>query len=472
MKKCIPALLALLTATLTSQAQIGTNGTGTVNGVFIGPDVSLDYNTPSLIGTDLSGANLSGATLTYTWLTSVNLTDAVFSNAVLNGVNFENANLSGAHLTNATLTNIRSGSIIGITASLPIDWQLISGHLIGPTANLNDALLVGADLSGINFSGINLKGADLTDTILSNASFSGATDLRADFTGADLYGVNLDGGDLSDAILNGVQSGGITGTPAALPAGWQLSNGYLIGIGANLAGADLGGVDLSAFDLTGVLSGGITGTPVALPAGWMLYNGYLMGAGAVLTGADLSGIDLSGFNLSNADLSGANLSGADLKTTDLTGARLYNANLSGADVAGTWLDFNSKSTQEEINALQSALSNAYTLAEISDLRPGSSMIAVSNGMATIGFAIDQSTNLVDWIAVTNTATATLPADAGTRFFRSGAGSQARRKTVCLRALPWPDPRLQRYGTTAFWPGFIRAGATTESAVPDLDSDQW
>lgn len=88
--------------------------------------------------------------------------------------------------------------------------------------------------------------------------------------------------------------------------------------GANLEDANLTNADLTYADLTGVISGGITGTPFALPTGWTLVNGYLVGPGANLTGADLS----------NANLENANLLGANLTNANLTWANLADANLS------------------------------------------------------------------------------------------------------------------------------------------------
>ena len=172
-------------------------------------------------------------------------------------------------MTNTTtLTNVRSGGIIYyvqppghgrnyIPPTLPTDWQLIDGYLIGPTADLTDADLTDADLRGVNLTGANLTGA------------------------------NLEGANLATAILIGVQSGGITGTPSHLPADWQLINGYLINPTADLK-FNLGGVNLT---------------------------------GADLTGANLSGADLNGMNLTDADLSNADLNGVDLSNAILIGVQ-------------------------------------------------------------------------------------------------------------------------------------------------------
>jgi|GEM_PF-2176208 len=60
----------------------------------------------------------------------------------------------------------------------------------------------------------------------------------------------------------------------------------------------------------------------------------------------------------------------------------------------------------------------YTLDEIRDLRPGSTLFGVSNSQATLFIYIDQSTNLTtSWETTTNTLEATLPVDSNTKFLR-------------------------------------------------------
>lgn len=75
----------------------------------------------------------------------------------------------------------------------------------------------GADMHNCDLSGANLTKCDLTNVNLTHAVFA-ATVLR---------GCNLNGTRLAHAHLDGVVSGGITGTPASLPKGWQLINGFL-----------------------------------------------------------------------------------------------------------------------------------------------------------------------------------------------------------------------------------------------------
>jgi len=129
------SLLFLLLLVTTTYAQIGPDGTGTVNGYFIGPDANLAG--AYLRGANLSGANLSGANLRSADLRYANLTGANLSNADLSYAGLSDANLSYAGLSDA---------------------------------NLSGADLYYADLSGANLRNANLTNADLYGTMWSNVS--------------------------------------------------------------------------------------------------------------------------------------------------------------------------------------------------------------------------------------------------------------------------------------------------------------
>ena len=82
----------------------------------------------------------------------------------------------------------------------------------------------------------------------------------------------------------------------------------------------------------------MNGTPASLPANWELSTGsfftpeYFIGPGAELSGASLFLAELAG-----ADLQGADLTNASLLDADLTNANLYTATMTGADDSGvTW----------------------------------------------------------------------------------------------------------------------------------------
>ncbi len=271
----------------------------------------------------------------------------------------------------------------GFLAARTMDatWTDFLGQRSGPyvrhDADLRLADLSDRYLSGIDAHGSDLRGAKLTDTDLSGANLRGV-DLR----GANLTGTDLNDADLTDAKLAGVTTSRIEGRPKALPAGWTVANGHLIGPGVALTGADLREADLRSTDLTGAnfadtdltganlagvqltganltrahlvdvdltgarltattlsgatfqgatLRGVSSGSIVAnaaftLPAGWRFISGQLAGPGANLTGGNLSGVNLTGLDLSQADLTGARL----------TNATLTNVRLTGATVAGSF----------------------------------------------------------------------------------------------------------------------------------------
>ena len=104
----------------------------------------------------------------------MNFTGATLTNAIFTGANLQAANLSGASMTNAQLFAVRSGSIFG-TPSLPPEWKLIKGYLVGPGANLRGAALGGANFTGANLSGADLSLADVTNAIWSNTTCPNGT---------------------------------------------------------------------------------------------------------------------------------------------------------------------------------------------------------------------------------------------------------------------------------------------------------
>jgi uncharacterized protein YjbI with pentapeptide repeats len=178
-----------------------------IKGYLVGPTANL--TNANLTNANLTGANLSDANLSDANLSDANLSNASLFDANLSNADMSNVNLSGASLLTTQLTGVVSGGITGNLIAKSPSWALVNGYLVGP----------GANLSGANLSNFNLSGAILRNAILTGANLSGAT----------LTNANLNGANLTGATLTGVVSGGITGTPSALPDGWQLINGYLVG---------------------------------------------------------------------------------------------------------------------------------------------------------------------------------------------------------------------------------------------------
>jgi uncharacterized protein YjbI with pentapeptide repeats len=257
-----------------------------LDGYLIGPSANLT-------GADLAGLNLSGA----------DLKDSVLTNAII----------AGTALAQADITGIQTGGLTGSPLSLPPNFIITSnGFVVGPGADLTNALLSGFDLAGDDLAGANLWLATLKGTDLADADLSGANLLNANLTGASLVAADVAGSDFSFVTLTS---------------------------------ADLSQTDFSSVDLTAVLSGKITGSPAALPANWQVLDGYLVGPGADLKQASLPGVNLAGAdldgtifaiaNLTSANLTGANLSNGSVGNANLTGARLDNANLNDTSAEGT-----------------------------------------------------------------------------------------------------------------------------------------
>jgi uncharacterized protein YjbI with pentapeptide repeats len=253
-----------------------------------------------------------------------NLTDANLSNANLTGADLTGVTISHADLSGATLTNISSGRITGIPNVLPADWMLVNGYLLGPSVNLAQTTLSNIDLSHVNLSRANLVGIKShhitgsslllpTDWQLVAGHLVGPTaDLMgADFTGEQLVGVNFAGNNLAYANLSGTNLSGANLTDA------------------NLKGASLSDTNLDEANLTNIQSTGIIGTPKTLPPDWQLINRFLVGPRANLSNADFSHANLANLNLTHVNFAGANLSYADLSGANLAGANLTGANLAG-----------------------------------------------------------------------------------------------------------------------------------------------
>ena len=337
----------------------------------------------NLSGATLANANLTGADLNYAELQKASLASADLSGASLVATILRAADLSGANLSAANLYEVFSGLITASPApTLPTGWQLTSGYLAGPGADLGNAALSGADLSSADLAGAFLDGADLISANLSAADLS-----KAVLGAADLGGSNLSRANLTGATLDGVKSGGITASIApSLPANWQLKSGFLAGPGADLGGENAAGADLAGTDLDGA----------------SLYGTIL--ANANLSHANLTGIDAAGIDLQNANLTDANLTDASIALAAF-GAGLPNlqgANFSGATMTGL--------ISADIGAGPAVLPARWTFADglllgpTADLKYGgylayTDLTGVNLGFANLGgaqFEHDNLTRAVFW----------------------------------------------------------------------------
>ena len=345
---------------------------------------NANLNQSNLSGANLAGANLTHATFNGANVAGVTLTTANLTGAGLTNIDLSSVNMTGANLTQAVIkstslnktvmTNTTLAKVIGrqITGApvLPAGWAVISGSLVGPGADLSNDGLTGADLHGMNLTGTIFDHSNLSNADLANANLTGAS-----FVGAVVTGANLDGANLASASLSGIVSGDVTGVPAALPAGWSLRDGFLIGPGASLTGANLAGLNLA--------------------------------------GANLSGINLSGASLVSTNLSRANLSGSDLSRANLTGASLFRANLTGVTWSSTTCP-NGKNSDGRSGGCARQL--AFRFGGLTAPVPGSS-IRKSAHQFTVRFRLTNFSSQ----KVTNSIGQSLTSDRDVRVTLSGPG---------------------------------------------------
>jgi uncharacterized protein YjbI with pentapeptide repeats len=317
--------------------------------------VTVSWAAPKLFG----GSPLTGyrVTATPTVTAPSGCTDTLSTSCVFSGL------AEGTKYTFKVTATNAAGTATSKNSKAVTPYAVVDGHQMTTRGNYTNVSFA----SGSNFAGLNLAGAKFAGAHLVNANFNGTTLTNANFGRAILTGAHVSNADFTGANLIQEVSGSLVGTPTALPDGWSVTVGYLVGpsanlVNAHLTSANLTGVDLSKATLTGVTSGNVSGTPTNLPKYWSLANGTLFGPSAVITGANLDGADLSttalrgvvsgglsgtptslpqnwimangylvgpGANLANANLQSANLTGADVG-----GANLMNADLSGATLTG------------------------------------------------------------------------------------------------------------------------------------------
>ncbi len=158
------------------------------NGYQIGPGAVLT-------NADLAGLDLASVALDNADLTGANLTGADLDKAQLPGAIVAETQLAGANLD-----GVQSGGVTGTPPSLPDNWQLRSGFLLGPDVYLIDASLVGDNLSDLDLADAYTYYANLTDADFDGTNLTGATLT----TGTNLTGATLTGADLADVTWDDV----------------------------------------------------------------------------------------------------------------------------------------------------------------------------------------------------------------------------------------------------------------------------
>ena len=144
-----------------NHSHIESDGTGTVNGNYVGPNVTYYYfsfNLADMEGVNLSGADLTGCTfvgadLTNANLSGANLTNASFKYADLTNANLDGANLLNANLSSATLTNVSIEGLVSLTQdtdSVEVNWATNSRLKLKESTDLNNW----TEVSGVTEGGV------------------------------------------------------------------------------------------------------------------------------------------------------------------------------------------------------------------------------------------------------------------------------------------------------------------------------
>jgi uncharacterized protein YjbI with pentapeptide repeats len=160
-------------ATLTNVTSIGLVGTAT----FAGSSASYTIRSGFIVGPSviLSNRTLTGINLSNIVLTSANFTSANLTNATLTA-----ADISGAIFTGATFAGIASGQIVSPATpagvSLPTNFQLRGGFIVGPACNLSGGNLTNVDLSGVNLANaVITSSTNFSNTLIVDATLTGIT---------------------------------------------------------------------------------------------------------------------------------------------------------------------------------------------------------------------------------------------------------------------------------------------------------
>jgi len=157
-----------------------------------GADLSfLDLRSINFRYCNLSGANLKGASMSHCDFLLADLSGACLDDAMMEGIQMKRTNLERASMRNCK-------------------FECVSRNINDPKrdnfANLESAILKGAQLEGSQMSNVNLrlailKGANMQNCVLREAMLAGADLENCNLTGADLQGANLRGANIVGTVF-------------------------------------------------------------------------------------------------------------------------------------------------------------------------------------------------------------------------------------------------------------------------------
>lgn len=288
-----------------------------------GPGVNLrfcDFAFGALDGADAPDAELLGAIVR-------SARDADLSGVDFLGVRLTGApDFSGANLDGVRLANHVNQIRIEDATLRDADLQFL--RFLSPGAEFTGSVLREVEVTIAD--GVRLVDAQLFDVVISQApgvDFSRVSGTGV-FVNGSIAGANVEGADFSGFTFRNTSSGGVVGTPAALPPGAVLANGWLAVPRALLDTADLSAQDLSAASLVSARARFADFTAATFAPDARFADFY----GANFDQADLSAILLDGARLSEASLVAVDLAGSSLVASRFEVATIVGSNFAGADL--------------------------------------------------------------------------------------------------------------------------------------------
>lgn len=261
---------------------LGLDGTGYVNGYYIGP--GADLSRANLAGADLSGANLEDADLS-----DADLSHAILVGVVLDGANFTRANLSNALVEDNSLKNATVRAIYGrLITSYDDHYYIELGSIRPPTLDYADfrgaalkRVYFGspgsakrADFRGATFyevtftEGFNAAGADFSGARLTDCDFEG--NMRgASFLNSECAAVRFSyKSNLQDADFSGAHLKRYCRFEDLNLAGVSFVNAKLDSTSFSWENRHAIGMDLTQTNFDGAVITGVIDTETHTPAGW------------------------------------------------------------------------------------------------------------------------------------------------------------------------------------------------------------
>ena len=163
-----------------------------------------------------------------------------YSISYLSNQEYAEANVPVATISNDSsyLSNIVGTGMCYYTVTVPaneaefLDTVVVTfhfllvrpGYIIGPSADLTDAVIQNYDLSGVNFSNCNLTNAKIINCLLENANFTNAVFTNTIFT----YNKITDSTKLTNATFNGLISSNNSGKTTQITSNYEIKGGRIV----------------------------------------------------------------------------------------------------------------------------------------------------------------------------------------------------------------------------------------------------